>query len=119
MKRYELVVQPRVYQEMVELAAYIEQESPTQADRFADAAARTLGEMTQWPGPLSRDRLMPDHPTRGEIRRWNIDGFPNHTFIFTIAGADVVVLRCVHAARITGGFLRKLGSEDAPLASSD
>ena len=108
MRRYRLVVQPLVYEQIEEFIHYIAQSSLRQAERFIQAAQDALDGMIAWPGPLSKARLLPDHPELNELRRWNIADFPNHTFLYDMRGDAVVVLQCVHASRITDRFLSGL-----------
>lgn len=104
MKSYHLVIQPIVRSDVDEIADHIAETSTEQAFRFYDAFGRTLATVISWPGPLARPRLRPGHPTKGEVRRWNIEGFRNHTLIYDVRDDAVVILRCVHGSRITGEF---------------
>jgi len=104
-KAFQLSVRPVVERDVDEIVAYLDERSPAAADRFLNVVEEELSRLVAWPGPFARQRLRPGHPSQGNVRRWNLRGFPNHLLLFDLQDDAVVVLRCVHASRITDGFL--------------
>ncbi len=105
MKTYQLDVLPIVFDDVADLHEHIARDSEDQASRFLEAIEEAQHKLIQWPGPLQKRALRPKHPSQGQVRRWNIGGFPNHTLIYDVSEDVVTVLRCVHSSRITDGFM--------------
>lgn len=81
---------------MAELAGHISLDSITTASRFLDSAFSTMAWLTTAPkaGSEVRSRLK----RLAGLRRWPIDGFPNHLIIYRPVEGGIEVVRIFHGA---------------------
>jgi plasmid stabilization system protein ParE len=96
--RFRTVISPEAAAQIVEQADYYRLESGTAlANRWRDAvrdAARSLRVMPERNAIryLRRSRLR-------DVRRLQIDGFPNHSLFYRVDGQTVHILYMLHGAR--------------------
>lgn len=83
--------------DLVEIAAYLEQESPAASERFLIQAEAAFEQIASSPG-IGRIREDID-PMLGRVRAWAVDGFPNHLIFYEETADAIVVLRVLHGAR--------------------
>lgn len=91
-----IVKRPRVYQDLDEQAAYLQQESPRVAIRFLEAADAALATLADTP---TMGRVYdPDNPRLAAVRVFRIAGFP-HLIFYRPLDDGIEVLRVLHGAR--------------------
>jgi toxin ParE1/3/4 len=82
--------------DMLELANYLAHDSVDVSDRFLDRVWETAVWLRTSPGAgtMLRSRV----PRLAGLRRWPVDGFPNHLIIYRASDAAIIVERVFHGA---------------------
>ena len=92
-------------QDIVELAAYIAQDSIQAAERFLEATENAFHFLAESPGAGAR-RTFKD-PDLSDIRMWPIRGFDKHLVFYREDPSGIEVIRVLHAARDIPALFRK------------
>ena len=90
---------PRARLDLIEQATYLaESASLETAERFLDAAERTVEKVAEmprmgrvWEGLLSE--------TQNSIRVWRVEGFPKVLIFYRLNDSGIAVVRVLHSAR--------------------
>jgi toxin ParE1/3/4 len=80
-----------------QLAAFIQQDSPTAAIRFLEAAEKTFCLLTRSPG--LGEVFESRNPRLTGIRVWQVHNFRNILIFYRLVNRDVEVVRVLHGAR--------------------
>lgn len=105
------LVSPAARADVIAQCNYFAEEvgNPALADRFAASAEATFKKLARSPG-LGRVRSFP-HPTMGNLRSWQVAGFPNHLVFYRPQPEQrgVEIVRLLHGARDLVAMLGKGG----------
>lgn len=94
-RQFQIVVRPFAEQDLDEIAAYIAQDSPANAERFILKILRAIAKLEMFPHryPLAPENVAVDFPIRHVIVK-------SYRVLFTIQGQVVRILRVYHGARL-------------------
>ncbi len=85
-------------------ADYISRDSIDAALRLFDAAEQTYALLRAMPGIGTRCEFK--HKSIANLRRFQLDGFPNHVIYYRVVGNRVHIVRLLHAAQNRERILR-------------
>ena len=92
-----LVIRPRAYWELDDLAEYLARSSEAAAQRLLEAAEQTFQELVQLPelGALCQF----ENPRLQGLRCWPVRGFKNYLIFYRLIPDRIEVLHVLHGAR--------------------
>jgi toxin ParE1/3/4 len=85
------------WQDLDDLAAFIQKDSPQAAIRFLEKAEESFRLLARSP-ELGGLCTFP-HPRMSGIRVWSVKGFPNHLIFYRPIEHGIEVVRVLHGAR--------------------
>lgn len=102
--KLDLIVSPQAWEDVDEVAAYIEKGSPSSAIRFFDACWETFEQLSEHPGigPEVEDI---DQEWHG-LRKWAIHGFLNYIVFYRISQDRLEIVHVHHGAQDPQRFFR-------------
>ena len=92
-----LLIQPQVYFDLDELAAWIQNDNPQAALRFLEQADATFESLSEMPGMGSPYRVR--NPRLQGLRCFSVRDFPNHLIFYLPIAGGINVVRILHGAR--------------------
>jgi len=101
MSRVRQLIRARL--DLVEIIAYLAEQSEDAARRFRREAQATFERLAGMPGMGTR--YTPDEPTYGELRYFPVSKFRNHLVFYRPTPDGIEVVRVLHGARDIGAIL--------------
>jgi len=92
-----VVRRPIVLDDLIEQYVYLADESIDVAERFLDAAEATFKTLAD--NPAIGNAYSGELARLANIRRWFVEGFPNHLIFYTFDSEAVEIIRVLHGAR--------------------
>ncbi len=90
---------PRARLDLIEQATYLaENASSENAERFLDAAERTVNRLAEMPR-IGRIWQGQQAETQKNIHVWKVEGFPKILIFYRLDDSSVTVIRVLHSAR--------------------
>ena len=85
-------------QDMEEIFDYLDEHAgELVADRFYNAVMKTVEQLLRSPNLGERCRFR--NPKTKGMRKWQVDGFPNHVIFYRPVDDKLEILRVLHGAR--------------------
>jgi toxin ParE1/3/4 len=94
---------PAAVEAVIEQALYFGSDNPSMAIRLMDAVEKTLKDIEV--APRIGRPYPSDNPELAQLRVLSVDGFRNHLIFYEEAGADIIFVHLLHAARDIGPAL--------------
>ena len=91
------IIRPKVPNDLREILSFLESQSPTIADRFAQSVASTLESLVEMPGKGSLKHFRGRH--LAGIRSWPVTGFKKYLILYRVVDVDIEVIAIVHGSR--------------------
>lgn len=92
-----VLIKPRAYLDLDELAAWIQQDDPKSALRLLEQAESTFDALAEMPGTGIPYRVR--NPRLASLRCSPIRGFPNHLVFYLPIVGGIDVIRVLHGSR--------------------
>lgn len=92
-----IIPRPEAERDLLEIFAYLGEESPQAAERFLDAVEATLGRIAARPGlgaPLNLD-----DPRLADLRVCSVSRFKSYLIFYRATDDEMDVVRVLHGAR--------------------
>ena len=80
-----------------EIGAYFFHRAPEVVERFYHAIDKTIGVLAR--SPNLGERCQFRNPQTKGMRKWRVDGFPNHVIFYRPVDDKLEILRVLHGAR--------------------
>ena len=80
-----------------EIGLYFAQRAPEVRIRFKQAINKTVRVLAR--SPNLGERCQFRNPQTKGMRKWRVDGFPNHVIFYRSVGDKLEILRVLHGAR--------------------
>jgi toxin ParE1/3/4 len=100
-----LVIRPRVFDDLDQIAAYIQKDNPPAALRFLEQAERTFASLAEMPGMGSSYAVR--RSKFGDLRCFPVSGFRNYLIFYDRTESTVEIVRVLHGARNLAALLRR------------
>ena len=85
-------------QDMAGIFDYLDEHAgESVADRFYGAVMKTVEQLLR--SPNLGERCQFRNPQTKGMRKWRVDGFPNHVIFYRPVGDKLEILRVLHGAR--------------------
>jgi toxin ParE1/3/4 len=97
-----MIIRPRAYWELDDLAEYLAQSSETAARRLVEAAEETFPKIAQMPEIGSLCHFA--DPRLQGLRCWPVSGFKNYLIFYRPIEGGIEVLHILHGARDLAAF---------------
>ena len=80
-----------------EIGLYFAERAPEVEERFYQAVGKTVRVLAR--SPNLGERCQFRNPQTKGMRKWRVDGFPNHVIFYRPVGDKLEILRVLHGAR--------------------
>ncbi len=101
-----VILRPRAENDILDIEAYLFEESPPSADRFVLAVAATAKRLAVHPG-MGSPRHFESKRLMG-VRLWPVEGFSSHLIVYQEVLGGIELLRVIHAARDISRFVEDI-----------
>jgi toxin ParE1/3/4 len=100
-----LIIRPRVYLDLDEIAEHIQKDNPRAALRFLENAEATFESLAEMPGLGARYRVR--NPRLPDLRRFSVKGFRKYLVFYQPVGSAIEIVRVLHGSRNLAAILRR------------